>query len=344
MPPVHAYTLPPDKLAQAIEFAHARNALHFGGVLISAAVLVLLIAVRLVPRMRHFHPAWVVLAVTLITALFDLPAEMYGHATSLRFHISIQDWPSWFWDWTKAQAVSAVIAVTVTLPFYWLLRHSPRRWWLIAWLISVPLMLVSAYADPLILAPLFNHFQPLAARHPELIPPIEQLLDKAGVQIPSGHLYEMSASEKTNSLNAYVDGFGPSRRLVLYDTIIRKEQGPPLLTTIGHELGHYVMRHIAKGLAVGSLALLISLWALSRIMPWIIARWGGRFEIHSISDWSSIPLFTLVVLIFGFFSEPLANAYSRSQEHAADVYSLEGYQRRDPRPGPSRRPGLPDRR
>jgi Zn-dependent protease with chaperone function len=326
---VHSYTLPPDKLVQAVQFAHARYVLYFGGLAISALVLLAMIRLKLVHRLRRFHPVVIVSVVVFLAALFDLPAEMYGHSLSLRYHISIESWPSWFWDWCKEQIVSIVIALAVLLPFYALLRRSPRRWWLYAWLVSLPVMLVSVYADPLILEPLFNQFDPLSATHPELLDPIEKLLHRAGVTIPADYLFEMKASAKTNSLNAYVSGFGPSRRVVLYDTIIRKEEGPPLLTTIGHELGHYVLEHIPKGLAFGAALLLAALLLLFYLMPWATRLCG----VSSVADWSSLPVLLLLVLLLSFLGEPIGNAYSRRQEHQADVFSLEVTHGVIPNPG-----------
>jgi Zn-dependent protease with chaperone function len=200
---------------------------------------------------------------------------------------------------------------------------------LYAWLVSLPVMLVSVYADPLILEPLFNQFDPLSATHPELLDPIEKLLHRAGVTIPADHLFEMKASAKTNSLNAYVSGFGPSRRVVLYDTIIRKEEGPPLLTTIGHELGHYVLEHIPKGLAFGAALLLAALLLLFYLMPWATRLCG----VSSVADWSSLPVLLLLVLLLSFLGEPIGNAYSRRQEHQADVFSLEVTHGVIPNPG-----------
>ncbi len=204
-------------------------------------------------------------------------------------------------------------------PFYALIRRSPRRWWFYAWLAALPLLVLSVYADPIVIEPLFNKFEPLSSRHPELIAPIERLLHRAGVSIPTNRLFEMDASEKTNSLNAYVSGFGPSRRVVLYDTIIRKENGPPLLTTFGHELGHYVLDHIGKGILVSAVGLFIGLYLAKRVVEFVIPRW----DVHETADIASLPLFLLFALILGFLTEPLANAYSRRQEHQADVYSLE---------------------
>lgn len=333
MPAVHSYTLPPDKLVQAVQYAHARHVLYFAGLAISILVLAAIIRLRIVPALRRFPAVLLISVVVLLTAVCNLPADMYAHSMSLKYHISIESWPSWFWDWCKEQMVSLVIAISVLIPFYALLRRSPRRWWLYAWLASLPVMIVSVYADPLILEPLFNRFEPLGASHPELLDPIEKLLHRAGVSIPADHLFEMKASEKTNSLNAYVSGFGPSRRVVLYDTIIRKEEGPPLLTTIGHELGHYVLQHILKGLAFGAALLLMGLILLFYLIPWVIRRWGARFDIPAVGDWASLPVFLLFVLVLGFLGEPIGNAYSRWEEHQADVYSLEVTHGLIPNPG-----------
>jgi Zn-dependent protease with chaperone function len=333
MPAIQAYTLPPDKYAQAVAFANARHILHFASFAISAAVLLALIFWRVGPRWRKLHPALFIAALVLLTGLFDLPAEAYGHSVSLKFGISIQAWPSWFWDWTKEQLVSVVVSVAALWPFYMLLRRSPTRWWLWAWLAFLPLEVLLTYAEPLIIEPLFNTYQPLDKKHPELVKPIEQMLGRAGVTISRDHLFEMDASEKTNALNAYVSGFGGSKRLVLWDTIIRKENGPPLFTTIGHELGHYVLHHIEIGLVLGALAMLAALILLYYGLNWIVRRWGESLDIRGPADLASIPVLFLLGLTGSFVSEPLFNAISRSQEHAADLYSIEVTHGVIPNPG-----------
>ena len=325
MATVQSYTLKPAQVTQAVEYAHARHVLHFGSFLISALVLLAILRLKVVPRLRRMglRPVPVVLLLLLTVDLFDLPASIYAHALSLKYQISIQGWPGWFWDWTKGELVSTFIALVTILPLYWLIRKSLTRWWWYAWLISIPLMLFSAYADPVILEPLFNDFRPLAEKHPELIDPIEKMLARSGVIIPRDQLFEMQASNKTNALNAYVSGFGPSRRVVLYDTIIRSEPGPLLLTTIGHELGHYVLNHILQGLAFGSAGTLAALYLLSVLVRWIIRAWGRTLEISFVSDWAALPLFGLILLVFSFFAEPIGGAFSRWLEHRADIYALE---------------------
>ena len=313
------YTLPADKYVQAVAYAHARYALHFAAFAVAALVLATMIRFRLVERLQLMaalrnRPLAITAIVLSIAALAGLPVDVLRHTAGLRFGISVQDWPSWLWDWTKEQAVSLTISVLLIAGFYAVVRNSPRRWWLNAWLAALPLILVSVYADPLVLEPLFNRFEPLEHSHPELIGPIEQLLSRAHVSIPRDRLFQMDASAKTRSLNAYVSGLGPSRRVVLYDTIIAKESQPGLLTTFGHELGHYVLDHIGKGLLFGAVMLLIGLYLAYLVVGRLV---GNPAHLRS------LPVFLLFAAIEGVLSEPLVNAYSRRQEHEADVYSLE---------------------
>lgn len=323
MHPIQSYTLPPDKLALAVQYAFERHMLYFGSLALSALVLLALIGLRAAPRLRSRPLPAVIAAIYAITAIFDLPAAVIYHARSLHYGISIQRWPAWFADWAKGQAVGLVIAVVIVSAFYLLLRRSPARWWLYAWMACIPMILFGVWVEPYVLEPLFNDFEPLAKQHPELVGPIESLLNRGGVSIPSDHLFEMRASTKTNALNAYVSGFGSSKRVVLYDTIIRKEPEPELMTTFGHELGHYVLDHIPKGIAYAAGTLLIGFYLSYRMIRAAIAKWGPRFDIRSVHDAGSLPVFALILLVLSFLAEPIGNGFSRRQEYQADVYSLD---------------------
>lgn len=323
MQPIQSYTLPPDKLALAVHFALARNTLYFSSVAFSFLVLAALIAWRVAPKMRTWKLPLAIAAIDAILIVFDLPAGIAAHAISLHYGISIQRWPGWFIDWLKGLAIAFPLTVLVVWGFYFLLRRSLRRWWLYSWMVCVPLIVFSTWIEPYVVEPLFNRFEPLAKEHPELVAPIEALLHRAGVTIPSNRLFEMKASAKTNALNAYVSGFGSSKRVVLYDTIIAKEPEPSLMTTFGHELGHYVLGHIPKGIAYAAALLLLGFYLSYLMIRWFIAKWGDRFDVRSPADTASLPVFAAILLVLTFFSDPIANAISRMQEHEADVYSLE---------------------
>lgn len=307
------YTLTPEERAKAKAYAHARHLLYFGGEALTFAILAAL--VRYGPP-RRIRGRSIVPAALLALVVAQLPLDAYDESLSRFYGQSIQSWPSWLADELKGWAIALSIGTLVIWGIYALIRRSPRRWWLYAWLCSIPLQLAGVFLSPLVIEPMFYRFEPLGKEHPALVDSVEQILHRAGVAIPPDRLLEMKASEKTNSLNAYVSGFGASKRLVLWDTIIAKEDGPPLLTTVGHELGHYVLHHIRDGLIFAAMLSLAGFLAIHIIVNF--PRRGGE-----LGSWQTVPLFLLVSFGLTFLSTPLVNGFSRMQEHEADRYSLE---------------------
>ena len=327
------YSLPPDKLQRAIEYAHAGYWLHFSSEIYAIIILLAILSTGLSATFRdwaeavskrRFIQALVFIPLILITNdLLYLPANLYGQHLERKFDQSIQSWPSWFWDWTKAELLTMVCAVPLAWLLYAVIRRSPRRWWLYFWLATLPIIVTVMYLEPMIVEPMFYHFEPLAATHPALVDQLEKLVARGGLAIPPDRMFEMKASEKLNSLNAYVSGFGGSKRVVVWDTTLQKLSPPEILFVFGHEMGHYVLGHIRNSLLWLSLLLLVLLFLGSRIVRWLIARQGVKWHIRDTADWASLPLLLFVVAIFSFVTEPVVNGYSRWQEHQADIYGLE---------------------
>ena len=169
--------------------------------------------------------------------LLNLPLSLAGHHLGLAYGLSIERWPAWFWDWTKGLLVSLAVSTFVGSLLFAIVRHSPRRWWLWFWLLSLPLMLAGVFAEPLIIDPLFNHFEPLSRSHPELVAQLERVVARSGEKIAPDHMFLMKASEKTTEMNAYVTGFGSSKRVVVWDTSLKKSSQDEVLFIFGHELG-----------------------------------------------------------------------------------------------------------
>ncbi len=332
MPP-QSYSLPPDKLQRAIEYAHAGYTLHFASEVWAIVILAAIVASGLSAKFRdwaeaaskrRFVQALVFIPLLLVTNdLLYLPANIFGQHLELKFDQSIQSWPSWFWDWTKSELIALVCAVPLAWLLYAVIRRSPRRWWLYFWLATLPIIVTVMYLEPTIIEPLYYRFEPLAASHPALVNQLEKLVARGGLAIPPGRMFEMKASEKLNSLNAYVSGFGGSKRVVVWDTTLQKLTTPEILFVFGHEMGHYVLGHIRNSLLWLSLLLLVLLFLGSHIVRWIIARWGGQWQIRDPADWASLPVLLLIVAIFSLLTEPVVNGYSRWQEHQADIYGLE---------------------
>ncbi len=326
------YSLPPDKLQRAIEYAHAGYTLHFASEIYAIVILGAIVALGLSAKFRdwaeaasqrRFVQALVFVPLLLFTNdLLYLPANLYGQHLERKFDQSIQSWPSWFWDWTKGELITMVCAIPLAWLLYAVMRRTPRRWWLYFWLATLPIIVTVMYLEPMIIEPLFYRFEPLAANHPALVDQLEKLVARAGLAIPPDRMFEMKASEKLNSLNAYVSGFGGSKRVVVWDTTLQKLTTPETLFVFGHEMGHYVLGHIRNSLFWLALLLLALLFLGSHLVRWILRRQGVKWRIRDTSDWASLPLLLLIFAIFSFLTEPIINGYSRRQEHQADMYGL----------------------
>jgi Zn-dependent protease with chaperone function len=327
------YTLPPDKLAKAIEYAAARNRLHFIAVAYGILVLIALLVWRVAPRLRNIAEsatrrrllqAYIFAPLLLLTIdVLELPISLYGHHLSLKFEQSIQGWGSWFWDWTKGELLAFALAGVAIWVLYGAMRRSPRRWWLYFWLAAAPMVVFLTFIEPFVIEPLFFKFEPLAARQPALVEAIEKVTARGGLEIPRNRMFEMKASEKLKSLNAYVTGIGASKRVVVWDNTIQKMNTGQTLFVFGHEMGHYVLGHVWIGIGAALVGILIFLFVAFHAMRWTLARYGARWEIRGVSDWASMPVLLLALAVFGFLSEPVSSSFSRMLEHNADIYGLE---------------------
>ena len=216
-----------------------------------------------------------------------------------------------------------MIAIPIVWLLYAILRKSPRRWWLWFWLASLPILVFLIFVTPVVIDPLFFRFDPLAPKHGELAAKLEEVTVRAGRHISQDRMFEMNASEKYKSVNAYVTGLGASKRVVVWDTTLARATTPQTLYVFGHEMGHYVLAHIPKtiGFLWGLLFVLFALgaWILGRLVD----RPGGRWGIRGTTDWASLPVLLLVATVAGEIASPGIAGFIRYQEHDADIFGLE---------------------
>lgn len=327
------YSLPPDKLTKAYALYLLDGALYFATTLWLWIVLWLMLRTRFGVRLRtyaqsasrrRFLQAVVVMTLfVLVIQLTQLPFDLYGHHISLKYGLSVQHWGSWFGDWSKALVLEFIFASLLGWLFYGVLRHSPRRWWLYFWLALIPIVIFVLFITPIWIEPLFNKFEPLTDQHSDLVEQIERVVHRAGMNIPPQRMYEMKASAKGTTLNAYVTGFGATKRVVVWDTTMHDMTIPETLFVFGHEMGHYVLHHIPKEGAIDLLLLLVVLYVSYRSSNWLIGRYGTKWGIRDLADWASLPLLMLVLSVLTFLVTPAFNAVSRHYEHQADQYGLE---------------------
>lgn len=330
---VTGYTLPPDKLAKATALYTVRVRLLIIGTAVGFLLLLAFLYFKVGPRIRNFAErvtsrvgrqglVYVPLILLLLIVL-QLPLDMYGHNLSVSYGLSVQKWGSWFADWGKALVIQLIVGTLAISGAYWLMRRSPRRWWLWFWVISIPCIVLFVFITPLVIDPMFNRFDPLEPRQPQLVPEIERVVQHGGLSIPRDRMFEMRASEKVTTLNAYVTGLGASKRVVVWDNTIQKLTVPQTLYVFGHEMGHYVLHHMWKGL-IFSIVLMLAAYCLgARLGLWAVARFGERWGIRSLEDWASLPLLILIVSMFMFLANPISSAFSRYLERQSDKYGME---------------------
>jgi Zn-dependent protease with chaperone function len=328
-----AYSLPPAKLAKAVALNHVENWLDAARLLWGFVSLLLILRLGIAHRLDQFSArttpkpwlqglAFLPLLMLLIS-LLHLPLAIAGHHVALSFGLSVQHWPSWFGDWAKSLALTLIAGTVVISILFAIVRHAPRFWWFWFWLISIPLIVGSFYLVPVFIDPLFNHFQPLEETDPALVAQLERVVQKAGVTIPPSRMFLMKASEKVTTPNAYVTGFGASKRVVVWDTTIHSSTPDGVLFIFGHELGHYVLGHVLIGVVGAIFGTLIFLWLAYHLTHWLLRKRGQRWQVPSMASWSAVVVLLLAAQILGFFSDPIQNTIGRSIEHQADVYGEE---------------------
>ena len=328
-----AYSLPPDKLAKAITLNHDETVLDLVSLAWGFISLLLILRLGIASSLSRFAARvtpkpWLqgcifVPLLILLDRVLRFPLTLAGHRIGLAFGLSVQHWASWFGDLGKSLLLTLAAGTIVISILFAIVRKSPRLWWFWFWLISIPLTLGSVYLAPVVIDPLFNHYEPLKQSSPALVAQLEKVVAKSGIVIPPSRMYLMKASEKVTTANAYVTGFGASKRVVVWDTTIHSSTPDGILFVFGHELGHYVLGHIVTGVVLGIFGTLIYLWLSYHLARWMIRKRGPRWGVPGMADWSAVVVLMLAAEVLGFMSSPVENGISRHFEHQADVYGEE---------------------
>ena len=263
--------------------------------------------------------AYVALYFLVVYAL-ELPLSYYqGFVRLHEYGLSNQSLGQWFGDSLKALMLTIVMGMMFLWVPYLLLKKSPRRWWLYTSVAAVPFLALVMLVQPILIAPLFDDFGPMKDKALET--EILQLADRAGID--GGRVFEVNKSEDTEAVNAYVGGLLDSKRIVLWDTLLKKLDREQVLAVMGHEMGHYVLGHTWKLLALLSVLILAALYAVHRSLDFLIRRYQHRFGFSEPSDIASLPLLILLLSVFFLALQPVAFAYTRQIERESDRFGLE---------------------
>ena len=329
--PQQAYTLPPDRLAKAIALSRIRNFLNLAGSIWGIVFLWLLLAFRgwtgiekwaqRISSRRWVQGLVFFAAYIVITALAGAVIDAISNHYERAYGISVQGWDSWLGDQAKALALTLLFAVPVLLLFNWIVRRF-RRYWLGIWVVTLPILVFLLFILPL-LVPLFYQQEPLQKNHAALVEKIETVVARTGIDIPPSRMYLIKASEKSNGINAFVAGLGPTKRYVMWDTTTNQMPDDEVLFVFGHESGHYVLHHIPKELAGDAAGLFFVYWASAGLAAWLVRRYGAKWGAVDLASRTGFVVLLFTVSIAGFLTQPAGSTFSRYFEHQADVYGQE---------------------
>jgi STE24 endopeptidase len=255
-------------------------------------------------------------AVAVIGFFVGLPASLYrSFVIEERFGFNKLTWKLWLVDLAKGAALTVLIGGPLLFAVLWLMDAMGRNWWLYVWLVWLATNLLILFLYPTVIAPLFNKFTPLD--NDALKARIEALLARCG--FASSGLFVMDGSKRSAHGNAYFTGFGRSKRIVFFDTLLEKLAPCEIEAVLAHELGHFRHRHVIKRIALSAVMSLAFLWLLGQLIdqPWFYEGLG----VGAGSTALGLLLFSMVLPLFLFPLAPLTSALSRKHEYEADAYA-----------------------
>ncbi len=319
----------PEQHDTARHYSRGNWALFFAGSIWQIGTLALLalsgLAGRIVSAVearvkgRLAADAVALAALILVLATLNFPMEILRHARERRYGFVTQSVAGWLRDELIGLVVVTLLGLIVLLPLYAVIRRWPRRWWAIGSVIGALFIVFVMAVAPVFIAPLFNKFTPLSDQ--DLKQRILDLAHRNG--IAADDVYQVDASRQSRHDNAYVAGMLGTQRIVLYDTLLAAYQPAEIEFVMGHEMGHYLLRHIWKGVTFAAVLLGVGLYLTYRVMQRLLPSCAARLGFSAAGSVASMPLVGLCLSTFFFVIAPIDNSFSRMLEHQADVFGLE---------------------
>jgi len=324
-------------LAEMPAAARARSDAYFEGgywlilwdFLYGAVIALLLLSLRwsarmrdLAERMTRFKPLqtaiyWI--EYTILTAILGAPLAIYeGYFREHQYGLATQTFGPWMVDQLKALMLTVVFGAIVATALFGVARRLPRTWWLWGALVTFLFLTFAVLVGPVYILPLFNKVTRL--NDPALTARILRLARANG--IPAKDVYMMDASKQTTRMSANVSGIGTTMRITLNDNLLRRGSPEEIEAVMGHEMGHYVLNHVYKGMLFFFVVIVAWFAGLYYALQWALRRWGARWEIREVGDTAVLPLVLLITAIFFFVLTPVLNTYTRTQEAEADIFGI----------------------
>jgi len=258
------------------------------------------------------------LSVFVVMGILDLPLALYRtFVIEQRFGFNKMTWKLFVIDTLKGVFLGTIIGVPLLVLVLWLMEKAGTYWWVWVWALLTAFALVMQVVVPMFIMPWFNKFSPL--EDAALAERVKRLLDRCGFR--SKGLFIMDGSKRSAHGNAFFAGFGASKRIVFFDTLVARLTPAEVEAVLAHELGHYKLNHIKKTLLIGAATTLVELAILGFLVEQSWFYEGLGVQLHTLPI--ALLLFLLVSPTFDFFLSPLSSVRSRKHEFEADRYATE---------------------
>jgi STE24 endopeptidase len=324
--------LPPEAHAKATAYTQGGHWLLLWGTLVGILVSWIVIRTGVLVRVRsRFGNVWaavamVVIVDTIIETLLSLPWDIYAHWWRERsYGLTSQAFGGWFGEHFLTLAVGIVVSLIMYSGLYWIIRRSPKRWWI--WSAALVVLGFGALVllQPIIIEPLFNSYKPAppGAMRDEIVAMAKQ------VGVPSDKILIYDGSKQSNRYSANVAGLFGTARVAMSDVMFKKDADlAEVRGVVGHEMGHYVRGHILVAAVEYGLLALVGLFLVDRLFP-RFAGWLGAKGVTGIADPAGLPVIGVILAILSLLATPISNTMTRWTEADADHFSVEHFNEPD---------------
>ena len=328
--------MPPAQRARSDAYFEGGYSLQLWDFLSTVIVMWLLLRFGWSARMRNlaesltrFGPLQTVLywiQFIIVVSLLTFPLTVYeGYFREHKYGLLNQSFGPWMGEQMVSLAVSVVLGAILVVPLFGLVRRLGKNWWVWGATLTIAFAAFVSLIAPVYIAPLFNKYTTL--EDGRIRDPILSMARANG--IPATNVYEFDASRQSNRVSANVSGFAGTLRVSLNDNLLKRCTLPEIQTTMGHEMGHYVLNHAYKGLVMAGVLIVIGFAFLNWALNSSLARWGEKWEVRGVPDVAVLPLVAILFALYFFLLTPVTNTISRTMEFEADMYGLNAAQQPD---------------
>ena len=321
--------VPADKRARSDAYFEGGYWLLLWDFVLLAIVMWLLLRWRISARMRDFAERvtrfkalqTLIYSVQFILLVFvvTFPWTVYeSYFREHQYNLLNQTFGPWLHDQLVMLAVNVVLGSLFLMLLFGLVRRLGKSWWVWGAVLSVVFLAFVSLITPVFIFPLFNKFTKL--EDPRIKDPILSMARANG--IPASDVYVYDASRQSDRVSANVSGFAGTLRISLNDNLLKRCTLPEIETTMGHEMGHYVLNHIYKGLAFTGIVIVIAFAFVNWAINAALARWGESWGVRGVNDVAVLPLAVLLFSFYFFLMTPVTNTITRTMEYEADMYGL----------------------